>query len=154
MATCKNCQESGWFLTVSKIGPCEACELAVASEAKSVVRVTLESMRIAGSMRTLSTMLSRYRVAIDRCAELLPYERCGIEITTPPPSGMIRNIEGERRDKLLSWVAEELVAARRNPRLPQRPQQRSARSASWESRSTMHGEVLVAGIGRFMPCLR
>ena len=111
MATCKNCQKSGWFLSVSPDGMCETCAPAVAQEATSVVRVVKESLKIAESTRTLGTLLSRYGVAIDRCSQLLPYERRGIAITDPPPSGVIRDIKSARRDRLLSWVADELAAA-------------------------------------------
>ena len=111
MATCKFCQKSGWFLSVSPDGLCAACEIPVYQAIKSQVRVLQSSLKIAGSTKSLSTMLSRFGVAMDSCRELIPYERRGIPTTETPPSSALGIIENNRRARLLEWIEEEISAA-------------------------------------------
>ena len=111
MATCKFCQKSGWFLSVSPDGLCPACEMPVYQAINSQIRVLQSSVKIAGSTKSLSTMLSRFGVAMDSCRELVPYERRGIPTTETAPRSLLAMIENDRRAAVLEWIEGEVSAA-------------------------------------------
>lgn len=111
MATCKWCNRSGWFLSLSEQGLCKTCHPAIAIEASQRARVLLESDKIAQQTAKLDTAVSRYDLAIEHAQALERFERRDIETINPPPSSMLRTLRDRREALIASLLEKEVEAA-------------------------------------------
>lgn len=112
MATCKLCDNSGWFFKVDKDGLCRTCAPIWSSTVAQAVRVINESLEIARGTKSLGTLISRSRLAIEQCRTLRRYEQRGLTSTDPAPSQFLNHLEAEREKALLEWLDAEIIKVR------------------------------------------
>lgn len=116
MATCRLCNKSGWFMSVSDRGLCRECEPVWLMDVEQRGRIVGDSARIINESKNVSTRLSRIDVAIDSFRALQKYEARGIETLETPPSRGIARLTSLRQEIIGEHVREELTEARSKSR--------------------------------------
>lgn len=104
MATCKNCDRNGLFLSVNKYGLCSTCNNQISTESKLYLQSMNDCLK---RSETTTKLLDRVRFCdrgIHIAENLLKYEKLGIPTTTVPPSEII-NIFNEKK---ITYIKEGL----------------------------------------------
>jgi hypothetical protein len=112
MATCRLCNQSGWFLKVSRNGLCKNCEPVWRMDLEQHQRILTESLKIIENSTNIKTQLSRIDVAKRSAEALRRYEQCGVQTTATKPSEIIRQLDSVRIDVATQYVRDQLTKAR------------------------------------------
>ena len=126
MRTCKWCNKSGWFLSLSKDGYCQSCEAEVKSNIIHATQVLNESMRLMKRGKDLDLRLSKAKVAIQKLRELLPYYQKGLVKLKPSPQEWVTRIHSEERKMANQHIGTLLKDAIRRAQQVQNADQRSS----------------------------
>ena len=100
MGTCRNCERSGWFLSITSDGLCHDCQNGINLEVTNRVRIVKESEEIIERSKNLSTKVSRAECIIQRLEGLLRYENKGIPTIKPAPSALLAQWQ-EKKDVII-----------------------------------------------------
>src|SRR3990170_938630 len=111
MASCKLCDRSGWFLSVTEDGLCKNCAPMVSMEVKQRLRVISDSEKLAETTKKLDTLVSRCDVAIAYAEELTKYEKRGIATRDPPPSVIAQRFRLKKDQRILDAFKQECLDA-------------------------------------------
>ncbi|MBM4274864.1 MAG: hypothetical protein FJ134_10470 [Deltaproteobacteria bacterium] len=108
MATCKWCNKSGWFLSLTANGLCKNCDPIVVLNVSQATRIINESVTLIEKSNNLDTQLSRCNVIIIKSEELLPYEQRHINTINPKPSELISQYIKKKDDLILKSIDQDL----------------------------------------------
>ncbi|GAH12288.1 unnamed protein product, partial [marine sediment metagenome] len=83
MATCKNCDKSGFFVFVNSSGLCNECSPIITSIINNNFRIISESIELIKKSKNFKTRLSRCDLILNIAEKLLEYENKGIQSIKP-----------------------------------------------------------------------
>lgn len=129
MAACRNCQRSGWFLSITSDGVCHDCQNGISLEVANRVRIIKESEEIIGRSKNLNTKVSRAECIIQQIEALSRYEDKGIPTVKPTPSALLKQWQQQRDAIILDDINAVLNEA-------------NAKAASSKSDKVKHGAFL------------
>lgn len=107
MAKCKWCGKSGLFLSISKNGLCNICEIIVVSEVVQYQRLINESTVIIQQSSNTDTIVSRFDFIVDKLNSLSRFEKKEIPTIIPPPSIALETMSPVERDNNIVYGLEK-----------------------------------------------
>lgn len=107
MAKCKWCGKSGIFLSLSKNGLCNTCEIIVVSEIVQAQKHINESTEIIQQSANTDTIVSRFDFIVDKLKALRRFEEKGIPTIIPPPSKSLEVMSSSERDNHIVYGLEK-----------------------------------------------
>lgn len=96
MAQCKNCEQTGWFLSLNASGVCDKCAPFVKLDVEQRVRIINDSLKLIRESKNVDVKASRCDLLLSHAEALLPYEKRGITTLNPAPSSLINTYKSKR----------------------------------------------------------
>src|SRR3990167_2404266 len=112
MPTCKHCDRSGFFLTVTQFGLCQSCAPLIRMEIAQVAPLLRDCMRLIAESKNLDVKLSRLDLLLERAQRLLAYENRDIPTFDPPPSSLLKTYRSKRDVIIKEGLETEVRNAR------------------------------------------
>lgn len=122
MATCKNCDKSGFFVFVNSSGLCNECSPIITSIINNNFRIISESIELIKKSKNFKTRLSRCDLILNIAEKLLEYENKGIQSIKPAPSEFISMYANIRNEIILESLKSDIEKAENKIRITDKPQ--------------------------------
>jgi hypothetical protein len=107
MAKCKWCDKSGLFLSLSKNGLCNTCEIIVVSEVVQAQQHINASTEVIQQSSNTDTIVSRFDFIVEKLIALQRFEKKGIPTLIPPPSKSLEIMTPSERDNHIVYGLEK-----------------------------------------------
>lgn len=112
MASCNNCGNRGFFLSVDNNGLCSSCSQIFLPQIVNDCRIVVESSKIIENSKNGKTIISRCDVGLAALSRLRPFDRKGIPTLTEPLAEIEAGIRSFRSETVQKLVGEQVFLAR------------------------------------------